>query len=109
MAYKWRPSAAQRKEFAQNMQDDEFKREYEAKKAKKAAKKRETSRFYYETAGGNYVSTKVQYDFAMTFDRSGLNSTQINAFEQIIYGYTCKEKVHHDNIHIVNKLIRKAG
>jgi hypothetical protein len=32
MAYKWKPSASQKREFAQNMQNEVFKTDYYARK-----------------------------------------------------------------------------
>lgn len=105
---KWTPSAAQRKEFAINMQDEDFRNDYEARKAERAANKRATSKFDYATAGGMYVPTKNQHDFVMNYSEN-LTAKQQDAFDQITYGYSCKEKVHHDHIHIVNEMIRNAG
>lgn len=107
MAYKWKPSQTARREFAQKMQtDSNFAAEYYLRKAKKVENKRASSNFDYETAGGYYIATKAQHDFA-TFDRTGVESPeQMEACNQVAYSFTCQEKIHHDYIHIVNELIR---
>jgi hypothetical protein len=110
MGYKWTPSRAQRREFAQRMNDSQFAAEYYARKNKQAAKRRSTSKFDYPTAGGYYIPTREQYDAANTFLLTGhLDDSQEDACNQVIYGYTCQERVHHDKIHIVNELRRNNG
>ena len=111
MAYKWRPSATARREFAHNMQNDSaFKEEYEANKQAKIDKKRSKSKFDYNTAGGSYVPTMVQHNNAFHFlETKTLTDEQSQACNEIIYGYTCQEKVNHDSIHIVNELIRNQS
>ena len=108
MAYKWKPSKTARREFAQKMQNDsDFAMQYEQRKVEKEEKRRSTSQFDYNSAGGSYVPTLLQYDFAMkaafNFD---LSDEQMNACNMVLSGYSCNEKVHHDYIHIVNELIR---
>jgi len=106
MSYKWKPSKTQRREFAQKMQNPEYSANYYARKEAKAEKRRSNSRFDYNSAGGQYVPTLVQYNFALSY--CGTSTPQINeAINEVIYGYTCNEKIHHDHIHIVNDLIRK--
>lgn len=108
MAYKWKPSKSAAREFAQKMQNDsEFAANYYAKKEEKKAKKRATSKFDYETAGGNYVATKMQYDFCMRNMNLFETSEEQNSANQVIYSFSCNEKIHHDNIHVVNEKIRK--
>jgi len=104
--YKWKPSASQRREFAQRMQNPEEKAAYEKAKEDKAAKKRAGSKFDYYSAGGNYVPTQSQYHFVMTHMELFNTSEEINAANQIMYGYINNEKIHHDYIHIVNEKIR---
>lgn len=105
-AYKWKPSASQRRAFAQKMQDPEEKAAYEKRKEDKVVKKRAGSEFDYYSAGGNYVPTQSQYNFVMNhMDLFSTNKEQ-DAANQIMYGYTNKEKVHHDFIHVVNEKIR---
>jgi len=107
MAYKWRPSASQRKAFAEKMQNPVEREMYEARKAEKAKKRRENSRYDYESAGGMYVPTRAQHDFAV-FDRPGdLTSEQECACNMVASAYACNEKVDHDYIHVVNELMRK--
>lgn len=106
MAYKWKPSAAQRKAFAIKMQDPTEKAAYEKRKADKAEKRRSSSRFDYSTAGGFYVPSRAQHDYAV-FDRS-MNTTDEHdqACDMVASAYACNTPVEHDSIHIVNELIR---
>ena len=104
--YKWKPNATQRKAFAERMKDPEEQAAYNARILAREDKNRSGSKFDYETAGGKYIPTRVQYDFALfnhdlfkTFDE------QVAA-NQVISGYTNNEKVHHDDIHIVNEMMR---
>ena len=109
MSYKWRPSATARREFAEKMNNDsEFTNAYYARKEAREQKRRSQSNFDYQTAGGNYVPTKAQYDFC--FDNMHLFATseEENAANMVMYGYTCQEKVSHDSIHIVNELMRNS-
>jgi hypothetical protein len=102
MSYKWKPSKTAKREFAQNMQNPEFLAAYYGRK--RAEKRRSLSSFDYETAGGNFVPTKIQYDFAMS--HSYENDAEKTAFDMVVYGYGCKEKIHHDYIHIINEKMR---
>lgn len=106
MAYRWKPSASQRKAFASNMKDPGFAKEYQANKDAKAAKKRAGSQFDYGSAGGEYIPTQAQYHFVAQNHHLAVDSKIQDAFNQVSYGYTCNEKIHHDYIHIVNELIR---
>ena len=106
MAYKWKPSATQRREFAQRMQDPKEEQAYKERKEEKAVKRREGSKFNYSSAGGNYIPTKVQYEFCMLNYSNELTEEQRTAFSQVTFGFSCQEKIHHDFIHIVNELIR---
>tara|TARA_R110000850_G_scaffold63264_2_gene143131 strand:+ start:272 stop:643 length:372 start_codon:yes stop_codon:yes gene_type:complete len=105
--YKWTPSRSQRIEFAQKMNNEpEFATDYYKGKEVRAQKRREDSRFDYSTAGGEYVPTKYQYDFTMSYD-GDLTSDQENAFNMVRQGFIYNDKIYHDYIHIVNKLIRE--
>lgn len=106
MKYKWRPNAAQRKEFAARMANPEEKAAYEASKEAKATKRRATSRYDYRTAGGYYVPTKAQYDYCMDNMDSIVAKGYREAANMVVWGFTCNEKVFHDYIHVVNGLIR---
>lgn len=106
MAYKWKPSASARRAFAEKMQNPAEKAEYEARKEARATKRRSTSNFDYATAGGSYIPTKEQHDFCMFNRPADLTPEQETACNNVIYGYGCQEKVHHDFIHIVNELRR---
>jgi hypothetical protein len=107
MSYKWKPSKTARREFAQKMQNDvDFANAYNERKVQKAEKRRSTSQFDYEKAGGYYIPTKIQYDFAMSYDANGSAYIQ-DALSQVISGYSLQSKIHHDNIHIINELMRK--
>jgi len=108
MAYKWKPSASQRRAFAQRMRDPNEKASYEAAKQTKAEKRRSTSRFDYDKAGGYYTPTKQQHDDAFRYvSGKDLTTEQVNACEMVMSGYSLQEKVHHDYIHVVNELRRK--
>ena len=108
MAYKFRPSAAQRKEFAIRMATDAaYAQAYNERKAAKADKRRASSKFDYATAGGNYVPTQRQNDAAaLLIDDATCTPEQRSACLKVINGYNFKSAVHHDSIHIVNEFIR---
>ena len=106
MAYKWKPSASQRKAFAERMKDPTEQQAYDERQKEKANKRRATSSFDYESAGGRYVPTKEQHDFC--FNHSELFTTieEQVAMNEVTSGYLFNEKVNHDYIHIVNVKIR---
>jgi len=101
-AYKWKPSATQRKAFAQKMQDPIEKDAYEQRKKEREEKKRSSSKFNYSTAGGNYIPTKTQYDFVIKNFNLFKTKEEQDAANMVVYGFTTNEKIHHDSIHIVN-------
>lgn len=104
---KWKPSKTARREFAKNMQNPAFADAYYQRKADKAKKRRATSQFDYETAGGNYVPTKTQSDAAWKlYLECGLTPEQQSACKIVNSAYLSNERIHHDYIHIVNELIR---
>ena len=109
MAYKWKPSKSAKKEFAIKMQNDtEFANAYNERKFKKAEKRRAGSDFDYNSAGGEYVPTAIQHEYAMMFVSSkDLTKDQEFACNVVISGFSCNDKVHHDYIHVVNDMIRK--
>lgn len=107
MKRKWQPSKSQRREFAGNMQDDNFRNEYESRKRERAERRREDSQFGYNSAGGSYCPTFAQYRFAMNAERSSLTPEEQTACDVVVSGFVGSEKVHHDNIHLVNELIRR--
>jgi len=107
MAYKWRPSKTEKKEFAEKMQNSEFASAYNQRKEDKKANKRASSKFDYETAGGNYVATQKQHDFCLKNMNLFETNDEQNAANQVVFSFTCKEKTKHDYIHIVNEKIRK--
>ena len=109
MSYRWRPSKSQRKAFAIRMQDPEEQAAYTARKEERAEKRRATSVFDYDKAGGMYVATKEQHDFAMWKRPANLTPEQEDAFNQVASSYICQEKIHHDLIHMVNELRRANG
>ena len=108
MGYKWKPSKAQRKAFAEKMNNDtDFAREYNDRKLEKAKKRRESSKFDYDTAGGEFVPTKSQYDAAIKLkSKKNITYEQNMSCDQVMYGFTCQEKIHHDHIHVINEFIR---
>ena len=61
-----------------------------------------------QPAGGYYVPTKEQHDAAFKcFDELKLTPQQEEACNRVISGYSLNEKIHYDNIHIVNELKRE--
>jgi len=107
MRYKWKPTKAQKCEFAERMATDTAYREaYHQRKEQRAEIRRSTSKFDYQTAGGEYIPTESQNKAA--FELLNLNPTpeQKEACNMVLYGYSCKEKVHHDFIHPINEYIR---
>jgi hypothetical protein len=107
MNYKWKPSASQRRAFAERMKDPDEQKAYNIRKAEKKEK-------FYDSlkspgTGANYVPTKAQHDFCV-FNRKGIETPeQEDAANQICFGYSCNEKVDHFYIHIINEIIRKNG
>ena len=74
MRYKWKPSKAQKREFAERMANDTAYREaYYQRKEQRAEKRRSTSKFDYPTAGGEYIPTESQNKAA--FELLNLNPT----------------------------------
>ena len=105
----WKPSKAQRREFAIRMQDPQEKSAYEERKRARAEKRRSQSQFDYASAGGSYVPTEAQYNYAM-FDRSQERTDEDKlANEMVASGYACNIKVDHDYIHLVNEQIRRKS
>ena len=106
MAYRWKPSASQRRAFAEKMKDPGEQAAYYQRKNTKEEKRRSTSDFDYEKAGGNYVPTRAQYDFCMNHYELFETSKEKDAANFVISAFSLNEKVHHDYIHIVNEKIR---
>lgn len=108
--YRWKPSASQRKAFAEKMKDEGERQAYEQRKADKAAKKRAGSKFDYSTAGGNYKPTEFQNKAAFKFlSKGNLTMEQQEACNMVISAYSLNEPVHHDYIHIVNEMSRREN
>lgn len=105
---KWRPSRAQKRAFAEKMKNEEFARAYNERKMSRDEKKRGGSAFDYETAGGWYFVTEMQSHAAAEFlrNRNDLFPAEKAACEFVLMAYSCREKCHHDHIHIVNELKR---
>ena len=93
--YKWRPNASQRKAFAEKMKDPEEKAAYEERKRFKHS--------YEGFKDRDFIPTKEQYDFCMTYPELFITEEEKDAVNQIIYGYGCNEKIHHQYIHIINE------
>lgn len=102
---KWRPSASQRREFAERMKDPEEREAYYARKEAREEKRRASSKFDYRTAGGMYVPTKEQHDasWRMLLNDPDLTPEQQDAANQVMSAWVNNEKIHHDMIHIVNE------
>ena len=82
---------------------------YHQRKEQRAKKRRSNSKFDYQTAGGEYIPTGSQNKAA--FELLNLNPTpeQKEACNMVLYGYSCKEKVHHDFIHLINDHMRQGA
>lgn len=107
---KWRPSRKQAREFAKNMENEEYRNAYLERKALREKKRRDNSMFDYDSAGGRYIPTQAQYDAAVRYiEERELTMMEETACNDVIYGYTCKEPIHHDHIHIVNEMRRSEG
>ena len=109
MGYKWKPSASQRREFAAKMADPIEKEAYEQRKIDRENNRRSKSRFNYHSAGGCYIPTESQYNFCMANMHLFDTSEKSSAANEVIFGYTCNEKVNHDSIHVVNEVIRNQS
>lgn len=116
---RWRPSRAEARSFSNRMKNDnEFAAAYNARKEEKEKKRRHGSKFDYKSAGGEFVPTREQHDFAMSILRSDVivrygsdkekRDTE-DACNMVANGYISQERIHHDYIHIVNNLKRQAG
>lgn len=107
---KWKPSKSQRVAFAEKMKDPAEKAAYIQRAEDKAEKRRAGSKFDYHTAGGEFVPTEHQGNKAMEFLRTlYLSAEDQSALNQVLFAAMHKEKTHHDNIHILNELIRANG
>lgn len=107
---KWRPSRAKAREFAENMADPAFKAAYEERKIQWADRRRATSAFDYNTAGGYYHPTKEQNAAAFRLaSKTGITPEQREACNIVMSCFTSGEKAHHDYIHVVNEFIRSGG
>lgn len=103
---KWKPTKAQRKEFAQKMQDPEYEKAYLQRKEKRAASRRKNSDYDYSSAGGSFVPTRIQYQLATVILEQSKDSNLRHSARIVTSGYGNNEKVHHDHIHVVNEFGR---
>lgn len=105
MGYKWKPSASQRRAFAERMQDPNEQAAYNQRKQDKKDK------FYQsletKNTGCSFTPTKEQHDFAMFNRPNDITPEQMDACIQVISAFSCNEKVDHYYIHIVNDMRRK--
>lgn len=103
MGYRWKPNASQRRDFAERMKDPEEQKSYEERKRAKNTYSDNPLSFKHKS----FIPTQFQNDQARKFlSMNKLTSEQQDACSQVIYGYGCQEKIHHDYIHIVNELTR---
>lgn len=108
MNYKWKPSKTARQEFAKKINTDiDFANVYNERRLAKSNKRRSASNFDYESAGGEYVPTKEQYDFCFYHLDLFIIIEERTACNAVIFGYSCNEKIDHDFIHIINEKRRK--
>ena len=109
MAYKWKPSKSARAAFAEKMKDPNEQAAYNQRATDRVNKKRSSSKFDYNTAGGNYIPTRFQYDNAMRILLSyNITKEEVSALNQVVSAYSLNETTHHDNIHIINELVRSG-
>lgn len=118
MGYKWRPTKAQRREFAIKMNSDpEFREAYLERKRKRKEKRQSQSVFDYETAGGSYYVTKLQSEYAFEIKNklqytdkkyyiNKLNEWLDDIMDDIIVRFDTGEKINHDYIHVLNTIVR---
>ena len=108
MAYKWKPNASQRRAFAQRMQNPEEKASYEERKHLRNS--------FEGFKNKEFVATREQHNFCLSNmnlaykydeEHEGNQITAKDAFNQVLYSFSCNEKIHHDYIHIVNEIIRQ--
>lgn len=103
--YKWKPSASQRRAFAEKMKDPDEQAAYELRKRQRREKDFESS---FTKGIRSYVPTKEQHDFA-TFNRpDDMTPEQEDACNQVASAFDCMDKIDHTYIHIVNEMRRKA-
>lgn len=107
MAYRWRPSASQRRAFAERMQDPQEQKAYDERKQEK--KETFVKSFGQTGTGSSYVPTQAQHDYAV-FDRS-MNETSEhdNACNMVAHAFACNQRCDHHYIHVVNELRRKKA
>ena len=105
---KWKPSLKQKADFALKMQNPNFVADREAKQERKQEKRIAASAFDYPTAGGKFIPTLQQHDYALanleTAERLG--SAYLDSFRAVIGAYWSQMEVNHDDIHRVNQMIR---
>lgn len=104
MKLKWKPSASQRRAFAERMKDPDEQAAYNDRKSAKKEK-------FYDSldapgSGCNYVATQSQHDFCVFNRPPNLTPDQDDACNQVAFSFSCNEKIDHYYIHIVNELIR---
>jgi hypothetical protein len=100
MSYRWKPSASQRKEFAERMKNPEEKVAYEKRKAEK--------KLYDNWKEKDFVPTKEQYDFCTSHFELFTTNEQQNALNMVMSAYSLNEKTNHCYIHIINELRRSS-
>ena len=103
---KWKPSKAQRREFAKKMQDPEFGAAYHERKRQQAENKRAKSNYDYETAGGWYKTTQYQHDFCRVHQKQFVTLEERQSMNAVITCYLNGDRCHHDHIHVVNEKMR---
>lgn len=95
--YKWKPSASQKRAFAEKMKDPQEQAAYEERKRQK--------KLYDNWKDKDFIPTKEQHDFCFV-NIHLVSGEQRNAFNIVMSGYSCQEKVNHSFIHVVNQLRR---
>ena len=105
---KWKPSANQKAAFILKMQDPDFVADREAKQERKQEKRIAASAFDYPTAGGKFIPTLQQHDYALANMRTAerLGSAYLDSFRAVTVAYVAQIAVSHDDIHRLNQIIR---
>jgi hypothetical protein len=99
MSYKWKPNASQRAAFCEKMKNEDEKLAY--------LKRKESKKLYANWKDKDFVPTKFQYEYALKLkSNENISETVNNACNQIMYGFSCNEKINHFFIHIINSIER---
>jgi len=103
--FKWKPNASQRRAFAERMQDSDEQSAYYSRQL--AKKNKFYDSFYHPGSGVECIASKSAHDFCI-FDRRGIDTPELeDAANQVVFSFSCNEKIDHYYIHIINSIIRQ--